>query len=172
MKMAVSHTLDDLLGLAALAAEKYSEDIAAIFFGQHTLLDDPELLNSVNDLLLQQQCRAEWAWSQVMSELSQQYQALDDDYLQARYIDIEDILHRTLGQLADAPDSAPCLQHRTILIADNIYPVGSFAARRGKNGRYLFARRKPAGAWCHHRKSRWNPLALPAGQRLRCLPRR
>ena len=122
VKMAVSHTLDDLLGLAALAAEKYSEDIAAIFFGQHTLLDDPELLNSVNDLLLQQQCRAEWAWSQVMSELSQQYQALDDDYLQARYIDIEDILHRTLGHLADAPDSAPCLQHRTILIADNIYP--------------------------------------------------
>lgn len=122
VKMAISHTLDDLLGLAALAAEKYSEDIAAIFFGQHTLLDDPELLNSVNDLLHQQKCCAESAWSQTMNALSQQYQALDDAYLQARYIDIDDILHRTLGHLADAPDNAPDLQHRTILIADNIYP--------------------------------------------------
>lgn len=122
VKMAVSHTLDDLLGLAALAAEKYSEDIAAIFFGQHTLLDDPELLNSISDILHQQKCRAEWAWSQAMSALSQQYQGLDDAYLQARYIDIEDILHRTLGHLADSPDSAPGLQHRTVIIADNIYP--------------------------------------------------
>lgn len=122
LKMAVSHTLDDLLALAALAADKYSEEIAAIFFGQHTLLDDPELLNSVHEELQQQNCCAEWAWSQVMSALSQQYQSLDDAYLQARYIDIEDILHRTLGHLAGAVDSAPQLSQRTILIADNLYP--------------------------------------------------
>ena len=54
--------------------------------------------------------------------LSQQYRELDDAYLQARYIDVEDIMHRTLGHLTDVTDNAPVLLHRTILIADDIYP--------------------------------------------------
>ncbi|MEO3989146.1 dihydroxyacetone kinase phosphoryl donor subunit DhaM [Pseudocitrobacter cyperus] len=122
LKIAVSHTLDDLISLTHLAAEKYTDDIAAIFSGQHTLLDDPELLKSVGERLRQQKCSAERAWQQTMMALSQQYRELDDDYLQARYIDVEDIMHRTLGHLTDTPDNVPCLHHRTILIADDIYP--------------------------------------------------
>lgn len=122
LKIAVSHTLDDLSELAALAGEKYSEDIAAIFSGHHTLLDDPELIDNACTLLNQQKCSAEWAWHQTMMALSQQYRELDDAYLQARYIDVEDIMHRTLGHLADATENAPCLLHRTILLTDDIYP--------------------------------------------------
>jgi len=122
LKIAVSHTLDDLTDLTRLAAEKYSDDIAAIFSGQHTLLDDPDLLNSASETLRQRKCSAERAWQETMMALSQQYRELDDAYLQARYIDVEDIMHRTLGHLTDVTDNAPVLLHRTILIADDIYP--------------------------------------------------
>ena len=123
LKMAISRTLDDLNSLTGLAAEKYSSDIAAIFSGHHTLLDDPELINEAVAILSQQHCSAEWAWHQVMMALSQQYRALDDAYLQARYIDVEDILHRTLGHLADTCDGAPqLLRPGTIIITDDIYP--------------------------------------------------
>jgi PTS hybrid protein len=43
---------------------------------------------------------------QTMMALSQQYRELDDAYLQARYIDVEDIMHRTLGHLTDVTDNA------------------------------------------------------------------
>ncbi|MBJ3814978.1 dihydroxyacetone kinase subunit DhaM [Shimwellia pseudoproteus] len=123
LKMAVSHTLDDLTGLAVLATDRYGEDIAAIFSGHHTLLDDAALLDEAASLLDRQKCSAEWAWHQVMMGLSQQYRALDDAYLQARYIDVEDLLHRTLGHLADAADGAPALLHpQTIIVTDDIYP--------------------------------------------------
>jgi len=122
LKIAVSRTLDDLAGLTALAAEKYADDIAAIFAGHQTLLDDPELMKELEQALREQKCSAEWAWQQTMSALSQQYRALDDAYLQARYIDVDDILHRTLGHLLDAADGVPALLHRTILIAEDIYP--------------------------------------------------
>ncbi|WP_275896635.1 phosphoenolpyruvate-utilizing N-terminal domain-containing protein, partial [Serratia marcescens] len=79
-----------------LAENKFHADIAAIFAGHHTLLDDDDLFDAANDRLLTEQCTAEWAWHQVLMELSQQYRQLDDPYLQARYIDIEDILQRTL----------------------------------------------------------------------------
>ena len=43
-------------------------------------------------------------------------------YLQARYIDIEDILQRTLRHLQGVQERVPTPGEPTIIIADNIYP--------------------------------------------------
>jgi PTS hybrid protein len=53
-----------------------------------------DLYEAACEIIRSQQCDAEWAWHQVLMELSQQYRQLDDAYLQARYIDIEDILQQ------------------------------------------------------------------------------
>ena len=112
----------DLIALTELAENKFNADIAAIFAGHHTLLDDDDLFDAANDRLLTEQCSAEWAWHQVLMELSQQYRQLDDPYLQARYIDIEDILQRTLRHLQGVQERVPTPGEPTIIIADNIYP--------------------------------------------------
>ncbi len=122
LKMAISHTLDDLNSLTQLAAEKYSDDIAAIFSGHHTLLDDAELIDSACELLRTHGYSAEWAWHTVMADLSAQYRQLDDAYLQARYIDVDDILQRVLGHLTQTTERHPQHQRPTIIIADDIYP--------------------------------------------------
>lgn len=122
LQAAIRHTLDDLNGLTALAEEKYSADIAAIFSGHHTLLDDPELYDMACELMREKQCSAAYAWHSVLSELSQQYLQLDDPYLQARYIDIDDLLSRTLRHLAGEHAQIPTFTRPTILVADVIYP--------------------------------------------------
>lgn len=63
--------------LTAKAEASGLDDIAAIFSGHHTLLDDPELLAAASELLQHEHCTAEYAWQQVLKELSQQYQQLD-----------------------------------------------------------------------------------------------
>lgn len=122
LQAAIHNTLEDLSGLTALAEEKYSADIAAIFSGHHTLLDDAELYDMACELMPEKQCCAEYAWHTVLSDLSQQYLQLDDPYLQARYIDIDDLLYRTLRHLAGIPAQIPTFIHPTILVADVIYP--------------------------------------------------
>lgn len=122
LKRAIDRTLEDLSTLATQAEEKYSADIAAIFSGHHTLLDDPDLYEAACDIVRSEQCCAEWAWQQVLSDLSQQYRHLDDAYLQARYIDIEDILQRTLRHLEGASESLPRFNAPTILVAEDIFP--------------------------------------------------
>ncbi|MFE1285072.1 dihydroxyacetone kinase phosphoryl donor subunit DhaM [Klebsiella aerogenes] len=122
LRQAIDQTLADLNALTELAENKFNADIAAIFAGHHTLLDDEDLFDAANDRLLTEQCSAEWAWHQVLMELSQQYRQLDDAYLQARYIDIEDILQRTLRHLQDIKETLPFASEPTIIIADNIYP--------------------------------------------------
>ena len=86
------------------------------------MLDDEDLFDAANDRLLTEQCSAEWAWHQVLMELSQQYRQLDDAYLQARYIDVDDILQRTLRHLQGIKETLPFASEPTIIIADNIYP--------------------------------------------------
>lgn len=97
LRQAIDFTLLDLMTLTAKAEASGLDDIAAIFSGHHTLLDDPELLAAASELLQHEHCTAEYARQQVLKELSQQYQQLDDEYLQARYIDVDDLLHRTTG---------------------------------------------------------------------------
>ncbi len=70
----------------------------------------------------EKQCSAAWAWHQVLSDLSQQYLQLDDPYLQARYIDIEDLLSRSLQHLTGESAQIPAFLRPTILVADVIYP--------------------------------------------------
>lgn len=122
LQAAIQSTLNDLSELTALAEEKYSADIAAIFSGHHTLLDDPELFDMACDVMREKQCSAACAWQQVLSELSQQYLQLDDPYLQARYIDIEDLLSRSLQHLTGATAQIPTFSRPTILVSDVIYP--------------------------------------------------
>ncbi|MDU5691834.1 MAG: phosphoenolpyruvate-utilizing N-terminal domain-containing protein, partial [Citrobacter freundii] len=122
LQTAIQSTLNDLSKLTALAEERYSADIAAIFSGHHTLLDDPELFEMACDVMREKQCSAAWAWHQVLSDLSQQYLQLDDPYLQARYIDIEDLLSRSLQHLTGESAQIPAFLRPTILVADVIYP--------------------------------------------------
>ena len=122
LRQAIDQTLADLNALTELAEHKFNADIAAIFAGHHTLLDDEDLFDAANDRLLTEQCSAEWAWHQVLMELSQQYRQLDDAYLQARYIDVDDILQRTLRHLQGIKETLPFASEPTIIIADNIYP--------------------------------------------------
>jgi len=122
LKQAIGHSLDDLNRLTRLAEQKYSGEIAAIFAGHHTLLDDPDLYDAACELIVEKQYDAPWAWYQVMSDLSQQYRQIEDEYLQARYIDIEDLLHRTLLHLQGTDESLPQGSGPTIIISDDIFP--------------------------------------------------
>ncbi|MDA8479702.1 dihydroxyacetone kinase phosphoryl donor subunit DhaM [Citrobacter sp. Awk 4] len=119
---AIRLTLDDLSALTALAEEKYSADLAAIFSGHHTLLDDPELYDMASELICHQHYSAEAAWQNVMSDLREQYHHLDDAYLQARYIDIDDLLHRTLRHLSGIKVQMPLFTRPTVVLTGNIFP--------------------------------------------------
>ena len=83
LRQAIDLTLLDLMTLTAKAEASGLDDIAAIFSGHHTLLDE---------------------------------------YLQARYIDVDDLLHRTLVHLTQTKEELPQFNSPTILLAENIYP--------------------------------------------------
>lgn len=122
LRNALDLTLLDLMTLITRVEDNCPGDLATIFSGHHMLLDDPELFDTACALLRSEHCTAEYAWQQVLSGLSLQYRQLDDAYLQARYIDIDDLLHRTLRHLLQSPLVLPEFVAPAILLADNLFP--------------------------------------------------
>lgn len=122
LRNALDLTLLDLMTLITRMEDNCPGDLAAIFSGHHMLLDDPELFDTACALLRSEHCTAEYAWQQVLSGLSLQYRQLDDAYLQARYIDIDDLLHRTLRHLLQSPLVLPEFVAPAILVADDLFP--------------------------------------------------
>lgn len=122
LRNALDLTLLDLMALTTRVEENWPGDLAAIFSGHHMLLDDPELFDTACTVLRSERCTAEYAWQQVLNGLSEQYRLLDDAYLQARYIDIDDLLQRTLRHLLQSPLTLPDVTAPAVLVADNLYP--------------------------------------------------
>ncbi|ENG2549730.1 TPA: dihydroxyacetone kinase subunit DhaM [Citrobacter farmeri] len=122
LRNALDLTLLDLMTLITRVEDNCPGDLAAIFSGHHMLLDDPELFDTACALLRSEHCTAEYAWQQVLSGLSLQYRQLDDAYLQARYIDIDDLMHRTLRHLLQSPLVLPEFVAPAILVADDLFP--------------------------------------------------
>jgi len=86
------------------------------------LLDDTDLYEEACRVIRDKQCSASWAWDAVMTDLSKQYRQLSDAYLQARYIDIDDVRNRTLEHLSGKVLRQPAITSPTIIVADDIFP--------------------------------------------------
>ena len=165
LRQAIDQTLADLNALTELAEDKFNADILGDprRAPPPPLLDDEDLFDAANDRLLTEQCSAEWAWHQVLMELSQQYRQLDDAYLQARYIDVDDILQRTLRHLQGIKEtlpfaSEPTIYRRQYLSLDRT-PTGCQQGHRS-----VPARRQRTGPRRDYRPRSGDRLAMPAGR--------
>lgn len=70
LRQAIDFTLLDLMTLTAKAETSGLDDIAAIFSGHHTLLDDPELQAAASELLQHEHCTAEYARNTFLKNLA------------------------------------------------------------------------------------------------------
>ncbi len=97
---------------------KLSEDFRFLFQAHQYLLDEVreeiEQLAEDGDVLE--------ACEQVFGALIDQYRQLDDPYLQARAIDVEDLAYRLTANLQGVEITLPALQPNDLLCCDDLYP--------------------------------------------------
>ncbi len=99
------------------------EEYAAIFEAHQLIASDPSFTGPVENVIRDQEVNAGWAIDQVLEELISRFEALPDEYLADRKLDVLDvatqILHALhgldLGQLER-------LDRPVILVADDLPP--------------------------------------------------
>ncbi len=89
------------------------------------ILNDPTLSEAPKRIIVEQRCNAEWALTQQMNVLIDQFEQIEDAYLRERKADVVQVVERVLKRLMGKPGSLPTsvAEERTILVAHDLSPA-------------------------------------------------
>ncbi|MEZ4589625.1 MAG: phosphoenolpyruvate--protein phosphotransferase [Chloroflexota bacterium] len=96
---------------------------AAIFEAHQLFLQDPDLIESVEMLIEGEQVNAEAAVSQAIAEYAEALLAVEDEYFQARAVDVQDVGQRVIRILLGVGEEKAAFPDApTIVLADDLTP--------------------------------------------------
>ena len=89
------------------------------------ILSDPTLAEAPKRIIAEQRCNAEWALTQQMNVLVEQFEQIEDPYLRERKADVVQVVERVLKRLMGKPGllRASVAEERTILVAHDLSPA-------------------------------------------------
>ena len=115
-----SHQLDVAY---QVTKEDCGEEAAEIFNAQKLMLNDPELISTVRTRVEKELINVESVLYESAESYAQQLEAIDDEYLSARALDIRDVSSRCLRNLLGLIDSPSAnLKTPSIIVAQDLTP--------------------------------------------------
>jgi len=116
-------TLQQLDEAYLKAQEELGDEAAEIFSAQKLMLQDPELISTVKSRVDNDLVNVESALYECSESYAQQLEAIEDEYLSARALDIRDVSSRCLRNLLGLMDSpAAELKTPSIITAQDLTP--------------------------------------------------
>jgi phosphocarrier protein FPr len=122
LQTAIHEATQEIAAVQRQAVRRVGQAEAAIFEAHGLVLQDPDLLETVQERLRREGENAEWAWQQSIADLADTYREMDDAYMQARAADIEDVGRRVLQQLLGVEPPSLEFAEPSILIAADLNP--------------------------------------------------
>jgi phosphocarrier protein FPr len=122
LEIAIGEAVEEVKQLLSQAVKQVGKSEAAIFEAHSLMLQDPELTQSVRQLLISEEINAEAAWLDTITKTADGYRALDSAYMQARAADVEDIGQRVLRKLMALEPPSLEFTEPSILIAADLSP--------------------------------------------------
>lgn len=114
--------LEQLDGLYQKALKEAGEEQAMIFDVHKMMLDDGDYLDSICNMIRDENVNAEYAVSMTGESFSAVFASMDDEYMKARSVDVLDISKRVVNILAGIVDGGIDSDVPVILLADDLSP--------------------------------------------------
>ena len=130
-EQARSKAREQLRRLHDSAVGEVGEDNAAIFEIHQMMLEDEDFLDAVKSVIRTQGGSAEHAVQVTGENFTAAFAAMDNTYMQARAVDVQDITHRLLTVLTGG-DEEPDWDGPYILLADDLTPSETVQLDKGK----------------------------------------
>ncbi len=104
------------------ALESVGQEQAEIFNAQLLMVDDPDLLDSVEERIRTERLNADAAFYEGTESYAQMLLELPEEYFQARSADVRDIGRRVVRILQNASGQAELLAQPSIILAEDLAP--------------------------------------------------
>jgi len=132
----------ELLAVHQNALDDVGQEAAEIFNAHLVMLKDPELLESVEQMIRNERINADAAFYEISETYAEMLQNLSDEYLRARAADIRDVASRVIRILGGESSQETTLSSPSIIIAEDLapsdtikfdraYTIGFFTAQGG-----------------------------------------
>jgi phosphotransferase system enzyme I (PtsI) len=109
--------------LAEKTRQELGDEEAAIFETHQMMLQDPDFVEMIENLMLDNHLTAEGAVERAGEQFAAMLESMDDDYMKARAADVRDIASQVLQVLMSKnTDWASELDHPVIICADDLTP--------------------------------------------------
>ena len=119
---AQAKTLELLKGLYEKALEDVGEANAMIFEAHQLMLEDPDYVESIENIIRTQDVNAEYAIGATADNFAAIFEAMDDAYMQGRAADVRDVSERLLQALSSQNETVMVMDEPVIIAADDLVP--------------------------------------------------
>lgn len=120
---ALTISISDLEAIRDKTKLELGEDKAEIFDAHIFILNDPELINQVEDKIKSESLNAEYALKEVTDMFIEMFEQMDNEYMRERAADIRDVRKRVLSHLLGVKIVNPSLiEEDAILVAEDLTP--------------------------------------------------
>jgi len=137
---AVAEVKQELEGMhTAMTGSDVPGEFGAFLDVHWMILSDPTLSEAPKKIIFEQRCNAEWALTQQMGVLVEQFEQIEDAYLRERKADIVQVGERVLKRLMGKPGAlpAPVAEEQTILVAHDLSPADVIQFKHHRYGAFL-----------------------------------
>src|SRR3989441_6173758 len=134
---AVQKELESLHG--AMTSGDAPAEFGAFLDVHWMILTDPTLSEIPKRMIAEQHCNAEWALTQQMGVLVEQFDAIEDPYLRERRADVVQVVERVLKVLLGKPGGVrpASAEEQTILVAHDLSPADVIQFKHHHYGAFL-----------------------------------
>lgn len=120
---ALEKAKEDLLDISERVEQELGTEHADIFRAHLMVLEDPELVDTVQAKIEQEKVNAEHAMHEVAQSFIRLFEQMDNEYMRERASDIRDVTKRVLSHLMGVELSVPSqLQDEVIIVAKDLTP--------------------------------------------------
>lgn len=120
---AIKNAKKELAKIREKVTNEQGEENAAIFDAHLLVLDDPELISTIENKINEEKVNAESALRETTDTYIQMFEQLENEYMRERAADIKDVTKRVLAHLLGETLPNPGLiAEETILIAVDLTP--------------------------------------------------
>ena len=147
LREAFDRTGAQLFSLKEEIRKKIGDEHAFIFEAHLMILEDKTLSQSMEKIIQDEACRAEWAMSQIHKKYVKLFDSIEDEYFRERQSDVSDVLSKIYLNLKPTEKVKKDDQEEKILVAHDLLP--SEAATSLSQGNILAVALEMGGATSH-----------------------
>ena len=151
-------TVDQLEQIAAKVRAEIGEDEAQVFESHILMVNDPEYLDMIRLEISQNNCSVTQAIQAVTKAQVVFFQELQDEYFQARAVDIQDVADRLIRNSLGTSSAAVTLPEDAIVVAKDLTPSDTALLDRTRVRAFL----TEAGSKTSHSAIMARGMGIPA----------